>query len=249
MIPIKSSAEIQAMKKSASILADVFAMLAKEVKVGVSAAYLDDCVRDFIRSRGAEPSFLGYQGYEYSTCISKNEEIVHGLPTADKQLFPGDICSIDAGVYLNGFHADAARTFVMAPVDEEIEHLVKVTEASFFEGIKHLRAGQRLGDFSASVQDYVESRGLTVVRDLYSHGVGRELHEDPLIPHYGRAGQGLKLKAGMVFAIEPMVNIGTHEILTLDDKWTIITADRQWSCHYENTVLITDGEPEILTLK
>lgn len=248
-VPIKSDSEIALMRNSSAILMDVFDMLNEEVRVGVNAKYLDDCIRELIISKGAKPAFLGYQGYAYSSCISKNEEIVHGIPYENKVMMPGDICSVDVGVAFNGYISDAARTFRILPVDDKIQKLVDVTEQAFFEAVKQLKPGNRLGDLSYAIQHFVESHHMSVVKDLYSHGVGRELHEEPLIPHYGRPGKGIQLKAGMVFAIEPMVNLGSPDILTLEDKWTIISADRSWSCHYENTVLITPNGPEILTLR
>ena len=187
---------------------------------------------------------MGYQGYKHSTCISKNEEVVHGIPDETKILFDGDICSIDVGVFYKGFHVDAARVFIFGDIDNDAQHLVDVTTDSFYHAIEFLKPGARLGDMSHAMQTYIESHNLSVVRDLYSHGVGKQLHEDPLIPNYGKANTGITLKEGMVFAIEPMANLGTHEVLTLDDKWTIITADYKWSAHYENTVYITDNGPK-----
>lgn len=248
MVPIKSKSDIQKMREAGKILAATFDVLFKHAKVGVSAKFLDQLAYETITGYGAEPSFLGYQGFKYSTCISKNEEVVHGIPSEDKILLPGDICTIDCGVYYNGFHADAARIFVMEDLAPNIQELVDVTTNSFFEAIPLLQPGNKLGQMSHAMQRYIESFGLTVVRDLYSHGIGRDLHEDPLIPNYGDPSSGITLKEGMVFAIEPMVNLGSAEVLTLDDKWTIITVDRQWSAHYENTVLVTENGPEILTI-
>ncbi|MBT5856398.1 type I methionyl aminopeptidase [bacterium] len=248
MVSIKTPEQIALMRKAGTILSLVFEEIAAAIKIGVSASYLDDLAFKTIKKLGGEPGFLGYSGYKYTTCISKNEEIVHGIPYPDKILYPGDIFSIDCGVIYNGYFADAARTFLMEPVDPEIEKLVKVTEESFFIGIEKAIPGNYLGDISNAIQAHVEANHLTVVKDLYSHGIGTELHEDPLIPNYGEAGKGLKLKAGMTFAIEPMVNIGSEEILTCDDKWTIITADRKWSAHYENTIAILENGPEILTI-
>lgn len=247
-VNVKREQDLAFMREGGQILARTFEELARHIRVGVSAQHLDKVAHDTITRLGAKPSFLGYRGYKYSTCISKNEEIVHGIPYADKCLFPGDICGIDVGVYYKGFHTDAARTFAIEPLDKEIDRLLKVTEASFFEGIKQAVPGKRLGDLSHAIQSYVESNGFTVVRDLYSHGVGRQLHEDPLIPNYGKAGSGIKLQPGMTFAIEPMVNVGVADILTLDDNWTIITADRKWSCHYENTIALTENGNEVLTI-
>jgi methionyl aminopeptidase len=248
MITLKSADEIQKMREAGRILANTFTELAKAVKVGVSAGDLDDIARKYIQKQGAEPSFLGYSGYKYTTCISKNEEIVHGIPYREKELMPGDICCIDCGVYYKGFHSDAARTFLIEPVAAEVKHLAVVTEESFFKGFEKAIAGNKMGDVSHAVQAHIEAAGLTVVRDLYSHGIGTQLHEDPLIPNYGKAGKGVTLKVGMTFALEPMVNIGVADILTLEDKWTIITADKKWSAHYENTIAILEDGPEILTI-
>ena len=248
MVPIKSKSDIQKMREAGKILAATFDVLFKHARVGVSAEFLDKLAYEPITGYGAEASFLGYQGFKYSTCISKNEEVVHGIPYADKLLLPGDICTIDCGVYFQGFHADAARIFVMEDLAPNIQELVDVTTNSFFHAIPFLQPGNKLGQMSHAMQTYIESFDLTVVRDLYSHGIGRDLHEDPLIPNYGDPKSGIELREGMVFAIEPMVNLGSAEVLTLDDKWTIITVDRQWSAHYENTVLVTENGPEILTI-
>ena len=248
MIEIKSRSDIKKMREAGKILADTFDVLYKHAKVGVSASFLDKLAYENITRYGADPSFLGYQGFKHSTCISKNEEVVHGIPYEDKLLLPGDICTIDCGVYFNGFHADAARIFVMDELDPKVQKLVDVTTNSFFQAIPYLKSGNKLGQLSSAMQTYIESFDMAVVTDLYSHGIGRKLHEDPLIPHYGSPSSGVTLKEGMVFAIEPMVNLGSSEVLTLDDKWTIITVDHQWSAHYENTVLVTDNGPEILTI-
>ena len=248
MISIKTKSQINIMKENGKILASVFEAITENIREGVTASYLDKLAETVIRKAGGEPSFLGYKGFKYTTCMSKNEEIVHGLATEDKILFPGDIISIDCGVYKNGFHVDAARTFKIGKVSDEVEHLVKVTQESFFASIKDLKAGDKMGRLSHRMQAFVEAEGLTVVRDLCSHGVGKELHEDPLIPNYGPENHGVTLKHGMTLAIEPMVVLGGHEILTLDDKWTIITRDRKWAAHYENTILITEQGVEVLTI-
>ena len=236
------------MRIAGKILASTFLHISEFIKEGASAYQIDQLAQSYIESQQAVPGFLGYQGYKYSTCISKNEEIVHGIPGSDKLFFDGDIVSIDIGVKYNGFYADAARTFLIGNVSEEAKFLAKVTEASFFESMKGVSDGSRLGDISNGIQSYVESHGLTIVRDLYSHGIGETLHEDPLIPNYGKKGAGLLLKEGMTFAIEPMVNLGLPGIETLADDWTIVTEDRKWSAHYENTILITRDGVEILTL-
>ncbi len=243
-----TSEKIVSMRSAGQILADTFLQIAEYVREGVSARQVDLVAQSYIESQKATPGFLGYQGYKYSTCISKNEEIVHGIPSEDKLFYDGDIVSIDIGVKFNGYYADAARTFLIGNVSDEAKFLAQITETSFFESMKGISTGSRLGDISNGIQTYVEAHGLTIVRDLYSHGIGASLHEEPLIPNYGKKGVGLCLKEGMTFAIEPMVNLGVPGIETLDDEWTIVTEDRKWSAHYENTVLITDHGVEILTL-
>jgi methionyl aminopeptidase len=241
--------KINAMSAAGCILADTFACISEHIKEGVTAGYIDQLTKTYIISQGADPGFLGYRGYKYSTCISKNEEIVHGIPYDHKVFFDGDIVSIDIGVKRDGFYADAARTFLIGNVSEEDRHLVQVTQDAFFKSMEGIRAGSRLGDISFGIQQYVESKGLTIVKDLYSHGIGSSLHEEPLIPNYGKKGAGMLLKSGMTFAIEPMVNLGLPGIETLDDEWTIVTEDGKKSAHYENTILITDEGVDILTLK
>ncbi|MBT6120469.1 type I methionyl aminopeptidase [bacterium] len=249
MIILKSPKDIESMRKGGAILASVFTLLKSKLKVGVSAKFLDDLAREHIIKSGGVPSFLGYRGFKYTLCVSRNEEVVHGLANAEKIVLPGDVWSVDCGVFYEGFHVDAARTFVIEPVTKEVAKLVRVTQESFFECVKSAKHGNRLGKVSNALQTHVEDNGFSVVRDLYSHGVGKELHEDPLIPNFGKKDSGVVMKSGMTFAIEPMVNMGSHHVLTLPDKWTIITRDKKFSAHYENTICITDGEPEILTLE
>ena len=239
--------KLKSMRHAGKILAQTFEHISSIINEGSNALQIDKAAQEFIESNGALPGFLGYQGYKYTTCISKNEEIVHGIPNQDKFFFNGDIVSIDIGVKYNGYYADVARTFLIGDVANEAKYLAEVTQA-FFEAMNGIKAGSRLGDISYGIQAYVESHGLTIVKDLYSHGVGSSLHEEPLIPNYGKPGTGMLLKEGMTMAIEPMVNIGTAEIETLDDQWTIVTQDRQLSAHYENTILITRDGVEILTL-
>lgn len=248
MIHFKSKSELQKMRDAGRILAQTFDYLSSYVKVGVSAAYLDNLIYEFILSKGAKPSFLGFNGYKYSSCISKNDEIVHGIPADDKFFYPGDICSIDIGVFYRGFHADAARIFSFEPLDEKIKHLVRVTEESFYKAVDAGNPGEKIGNMLSALQSHVEDAGLTIVTELYSHGIGKNLHEDPLIPNYGKAGTGLVLKPGFTFALEPMVNIGNKEFFISEDNWTIITSDRYCSAHYENTVAVTDNGLEILTI-
>lgn len=247
MIPIKSKEEIAIMREGGKILSRVLSILGESVKEGVSAGFLDRLAFQSIKDLGGEPAFLGYKGYKHSTCISKNEEVVHGIPYDEKIFETGDICSLDVGVKLGGFYTDAARTFPVGPISDLHQKLIRVTEEAFFECIKYALPGNRLGDISFHLQKKVENEGFSVVRDLCSHGVGRDLHEEPLIPNYGKRGKGIILESGMTLAIEPMVNVGSYEVLTLPDKWTIITADRTWSAHYENTIFITEHGPEILT--
>jgi methionyl aminopeptidase len=252
MLPVlmanKATEKISVMTDAGAILAATFEDINQYLTEGMSAGQVDQRVKLFIESKGAVPGFLGYQGFKYSTCISKNEEIVHGIPSEEKLFYDGDIVSIDIGVKLNGYYVDAARTFLIGNVSEEARRLVEVTEASFFKAMDGISAGSKMGDISNGIQSYVESHGLTIVKDLYSHGIGKNLHEDPLIPNYGAPNTGLLLEAGMTFAIEPMVNLGLPGIVTLDDEWTIVTEDLKWSAHYENTILITETGVDILTL-
>ena len=240
--------KISSMRIAGEILANTFEYISENIVEGISAAQVDDMIRKFIESNNALPGFLGYQGFKYSSCISKNEEIVHGIPSPDKLFYDGDIVSIDIGVKYQGYYADAARTFLIGNVNDDAKFLVKITEESFFKAMEGISSKSKLGDISAGIQEHVESNGLTVVKDLYSHGIGKSLHEDPLIPNYGKKGSGIPLRNGMTMAIEPMVNLGVPDIITLDDNWTIVTQDLMWSAHYENTILITDEGVEILTL-
>ena len=249
MILIKTELELQKMRRAGVVLATVLSEILPLIKDGVTAAAVDAKADALILSLGCTPSFKSVKGYHHSTCISKNEEVVHGIPHAAKIFFNGDIVSVDVGVCFEGYHADAARTVPVGGVTEEASRLIQVTEASFFEACKNAVAGKRIGDVVAALQRHVESAGFSVVRDLCSHGIGASLHEEPLIPNYGKSGTGFKLLPGMAFALEPMVNVGRHDVLTLQDKWTIISADKKLSAHYENTLVISpDGPPEILTL-
>jgi methionyl aminopeptidase len=247
MVKIKTEQEINIMRQAGKMLAEIFEIVAENIKVGQNAEHLESLVLEEITKIKALPSFLGYHGYKNATCISKNEEIVHGIPYAHKVLFPGDICGVDIGLQYQGFHVDAARTYMVEPVATEVQKLVKITEECFYQGLQEAQPGKRLGDVANALQTHAERHGFSVVKALCSHGIGQELHEEPLIPNYGAKGQGLKLKPGMTFALEPMINMGTDKILTLEDKWTIITADKKWSSHYENTICITENGPEILT--
>ena len=246
MITLKSSHEIDLMRRSGKITAAARALAGEMVKPGVTTQEINDAVERFIRQQGAVPSFLHYNGYPASACISVNDEIIHGIP-GKRVLQEGDIVSVDVGAYIGGFHGDCAATFPCGTVSPEAQRLIDVTRQSFFEGIRFAREGQRLQDISAAVQSYVEQNGFSVVREYVGHGVGAKMHESPEIPNYGRPGHGPRLLRGMTLAIEPMVNAGSAAITQLSDGWTVKTADGKWAAHYENTILITDGAPEILT--
>ena len=246
MITLKSSHEIDLMRRSGKITAAARALAGEMVKPGVTTQEINDAVERFIRKQGAVPSFLHYNGYPASVCISVNDEIIHGIP-GKRVLHEGDIVSVDVGAYIGGFHGDCAATFPCGTVSPEAQRLIDVTRQSFFEGIRFAREGQRLQDVSAAVQSYVEQNGFSVVREYVGHGVGARMHESPEIPNYGRPGHGPRLLRGMTLAIEPMVNAGSAAITQLSDGWTVKTADGKWAAHYENTILITDGAPEILT--
>ena len=246
MITLKSSHEIDLMRRSGKITAAARALAGEMVKPGVTTQEINDAVERFIRQQGAVPSFLHYNGYPASACISVNDEIIHGIP-GKRVLQEGDIVSVDVGAYIGGFHGDCAATFPCGRVSPEAQRLIDVTRQSFFEGIRFAREGQRLQDISAAVQTYVERNGFSVVREYVGHGVGAKMHESPEIPNYGRPGHGPRLLRGMTLAVEPMVNAGAAAITQLSDGWTVKTADGKWAAHYENTILITDGAPEILT--
>ena len=246
MITLKSPHEIDLMRRSGKITAAARALAGEMVKPGVTTQEINDAVERFIRRQGAVPSFLHYNGYPASACISVNDEIIHGIP-GKRVLREGDIVSVDVGAYIGGFHGDCAATFPCGRISPEAQRLIDVTRQSFFEGIRFAREGQRLQDISAAVQACVEQNGFSVVREYVGHGVGAKMHESPEIPNYGRPGHGPRLLRGMTLAIEPMVNAGAAAITQLSDGWTVKTADGKWAAHYENTILITDGEPEILT--
>ena len=246
MISLKSSHEIDLMRKAGKITAAARALAGEMVKPGVTTQEIDSAVEAFIRKEGAVPSFLHYNGYPASACISVNDEVIHGIP-GKRVLQEGDIVSIDVGAYIGGFHGDCAATFACGQISQEAQRLIDVTRQSFFEGIKFAKEGCRVQDISAAVQAYVESQGFSVVREYVGHGVGAHLHESPEVPNFGRPGRGPRLLRGMTLAIEPMVNAGGAAILQLSDGWTVKTRDGKYSAHYENTILITDGEPEILT--
>jgi methionyl aminopeptidase len=248
MVTIKSHREIDLMRKAGKLLAQTHEEMAKAIKPGMSTWDVDKLGEEIIRSFGCIPSFLNYNGFPASICVSLNDEVVHGIPNKKRIIKDGDIVSLDAGLIYEGYHADAARTVLVGNVSEEAKLLVERTKQSFFEGIKYAKAGNHLHDISNAIGDYCESFGYGVVEDLVGHGIGTHLHEDPQIPNFRQRRRGIKLQAGMTLAIEPMVNIGTYDVYWEDDDWTVVTADGSLSAHYENTVLITDGEPEILTI-
>lgn len=247
-VTIKSEYEINLMREAGRILALVHENLAKEIKPGMSTLDVDRIGEEMIRSYHCIPSFKGYNGYPASVCVSVNEEVVHGIPREDKILKEGDIVSLDAGVIYKGYHADAARTVGVGEISEEAQELIRRTTFSFFEGIRMAYDGAHLHQISGRIGDYLTVNGYGVVKDLVGHGIGTHLHEDPEIPNYRKRTKGIKLKKGMTLAIEPMVNIGSGDVLWLDDGWTVISRDLSLSAHYENTILITEGYPEILTL-
>lgn len=247
-VTIKSSRELELMREAGKILAKVHEQLGKELKPGMSTYEIDRLGEEMIRSFGCIPSFKNYCGYPASVCVSIDEEVVHGIPSKEKFIQEGDIVSLDIGVIHKGYHSDAARTHGIGEISKEAALLIERTRQSFFEGMQYATAGRHLHEISRAIGDYAESFGYGVVRDLCGHGIGTHLHEDPEIPNFRQLRRGIKLRPGMTLAIEPMINVGTADVLWLDDEWTVITADMSLSAHYENTVIITEGKPEILTL-
>ena len=247
MIAIKNERELVLMRQACKITAAARDLAGEMVRPGVTTKQIDKPVHDFIVSQGARPSFLHYPGYPASACISVNETVIHGIP-GNYVLRDGDIVSIDVGALYKGFHGDCAATFACGTISDQAQKLIDVTKQSFFEGIRFAKRGHRVSDISHAIQTYVESNGFSVVRSFVGHGVGAQLHEEPEVPNFGTAGRGPRMLPGMTLAIEPMVNVGTHEVRILRDDWTVVTTDGKLSAHYENTVLITDGEPEILTV-
>ena len=246
-VTIKSAREIELMRAAGEILAKVHQNLGNELKPGMSTFEVDRLGEEMIRSYGCEPSFKNYQGYPASVCVSVNDEVVHGIPNKHHLLQEGDIVSLDIGVIYKGYHSDAARTLIMPAVSDEVKELVKVTRECFFEGIKQAIPGNHVRDIGKAVQEYAESHGYSVVRDLIGHGVGSKLHEDPEVPNFVTPRRGPKLRPGMTIAVEPMINLGEYDVYWLEDDWTVVTEDGLPSAHYENTILITEGEPEILS--
>ena len=246
-VTIKSEREIELMRESCRILAQVHAKLGEAIEPGISTWDINDMGDKLIRSYGCVPNFLNYNGYPASICVSVNDEVVHGIPSKERILREGDIVSLDAGLIYKGYHSDAARTYPVGKVSSEAVRLIEVTRQSFFEGIKYARAGRHLHEISGAIDAYCTKHGYGVVRDLVGHGIGTSLHEEPQIPNFRQWRKGIKLRPGMTLAIEPMINMGGCNVEWLDDDWTVVTKDGSLSAHYENTVLITDGEPEILT--
>ena len=247
-VSIKSAKEIALMREAGKRLEFVHAKLGEFVRPGISTKEIDRYGEKLIRELGCIPNFLNYNGYPASICVSVNDEVVHGIPHDDHILQEGDIVSLDAGLIYEGFHSDAARTHAVGQISKEARQLIEVTEQSFFKGIEFAAAGHHLHEISAAIGTYAESFGYGVVRDLVGHGIGRSLHEYPQIPNFVQRRRGIRLMAGMTLAIEPMINEGRYDVCWLDDDWTVVTEDGSLSAHYENTVLITDGEPELLTL-
>ncbi|MDD3277600.1 MAG: type I methionyl aminopeptidase [Lachnospiraceae bacterium] len=247
-VSIKTAREIELMRHAGKLLEQVHDELKAMIQPGITTWDIDHKGEEIIRSFGCVPNFLHYNGYPASICVSVNDEIVHGIPSKKHYLKEGDIVSLDAGLIYQGYHSDAARTHAVGEVSEEAKKLMKVTEESFFEGIKFAKAGHHLHEISAAIGNYAESFGYGVVRDLCGHGIGTSLHEDPQIPNFACKSRGIRLQPGMTLAIEPMINSGRPDVVWLDDDWTVVTEDETLSSHYENTVLITEGEPEILTL-
>ncbi len=246
MILIKNQDEIEQVRAACRVVAEVFREVEGEIKVGISTAELDAKIEGSIRQLGAQPAFLGYRGYKNASCLSVNAEVVHGIP-GSRRLAEGDILGVDIGALLNGFYGDAARTYAIGPINRKAGQLLRAGQECLELAIRQVRSGNHLGDISSVIERHARKCGFSVVRDLFGHGIGRSLHEDPLIPNFGEAGAGAELKPGMVLAIEPMLNAGGSQVLTLSDGWTVVTADNQLSVHFEHTVLITEGDPEVLT--
>lgn len=247
MIVRKSQREIEKMKAANTIVAETHKFLEEKIAPGITTAELDRLAEEFIRDRDAEPSFKGYQGYPASVCLSIDDEVVHGIPSPDRVLESGSIISIDIGAYYGGFHGDAARTLPIGEVDEKTERLLEITRRALDRGIEKAVLGNRLGDISHAIQQEVEEAGFSVVRQYVGHGIGREMHEDPQIPNFGPPNQGPKLKKGMTFALEPMVNTGGYAVRTEDDDWTVVTEDGSLSAHWEDSIALTDGDPLIMS--
>lgn len=247
MIVLKNKKELSIMREAGKISARALKLAGEAVEPGVSTKQIDDIVRKYIISQGARPSFLGYNNYPASACISLNSEVIHGIPSSSRILKSGDIVSIDVGAEFNNYHGDNAWTFACGDISKENQDLLNITRESLYQAIKISHVNNRIGDISHSIEQYVEQRGYSVVRDFVGHGIGTHLHEEPSVPNYGKPGHGARLCAGMTIAIEPMINIGTHEVKILDDDWTVVTRDNKNSAHFEHTIAITENGPVILT--
>lgn len=246
MVKLKSPEEIELLREAALIVSKTLGMLAGEIKPGISTLQLDKLAYDYIKDHGAEPGFLGMYDFPNSLCMSPNAQVVHGIPN-DKPLENGDIISIDCGSYINGYYGDHAYTFEVGEVAPEVKDLLRITKESLYEGIRAFKKGNRIGDIGHAIQTYTEKHGYGVVRELVGHGVGQDMHEDPQVPNYGKRGRGKKIKEGMVLAIEPMINLGTKDIIQLPDGWTILTADNKPSAHFEHDVALVNGKPQLLS--
>lgn len=248
MINVKSSKEIELMRIAARLTGETLNLLKEHIKPGISTAELDRIAENYLKKNNATPTFKGYGGFPGSVCASVNEQVIHGIPSKKVILKEGDIISLDFGACYKGYNGDAARTYPVGKISEDAEKLIKVTEESFFKGLEFCKPGCRISDISHAIQEYAEKFGYGVVREYVGHGVGRELHESPEIPNYGNPGRGPRLVNGMTIAVEPMINMGDYRVRTLSNEWTVVTLDGCLSAHYENTILITKGEPEVLTL-
>lgn len=248
MIVIKSKREIELMREPCKVTAELLKDLESYIEPGRTTMDISEFVEKRIESHGMKPTFKGYGGFPAAACVSVNEEVIHGIPSKARALKEGDIVSIDVGATFKGYNSDAARTYPVGAISAEDQKLIDVTRQSFFEGIKYAMEGYRIGDIGHAVQQYAESFGMGVIRDYTGHGTGSKLHEDPFIPNYGKAGKGAKIERNMTLAIEPMLALGTYEVRVLGNEWTVVTTDGRKSAHYENTILVTDGEPEIMTL-
>ena len=247
MVQVKNSEQLASMRKAGRITGEAILVAREHIREGISTKELDTVIRNYIEKCGAKPSFLGYGGFPGSACISINNEVIHGIPSAKRFLKEGDIVKIDVGAYIGGFHGDSANTFGVGKISEEAQKLIDVTRESFYRGIKMAVSGKRVGDIGSEISSYAEGLGYGVVRKFVGHGIGKNLHEDPEVPNFGTAGRGARLYSGMTIAVEPMINVGTREVKVLDDEWTVVTADGSLSAHYEHTIAIADGEPMLLT--
>lgn len=247
-VKIKTAEEIELMREAGKLLSKVHLELEKAIRPGITTLEIDKIGEECIRSFGCIPSFLGYEGYPASVCVSVNEEVVHGIPSADFYLEEGDIVSLDTGLIYKGYQSDAARTHGVGQISEEDKKLIEITKQSFFEGIKMAKSGNYLNDIGTAIENFIKPYGYGIVRDLTGHGIGQNMHEEPMIPNFHTFRRGVKLEAGMTLAVEPMINAGTWKVGWLDDEWTVVTLDGKKSAHYENTILVTDNGPEILSL-